>query len=213
MRRSLRIGILLAAAVVLTASPALAQKFEVTPYYGYRLGGDFDSFSTAGVDKLEIKDGDAWGLILTYNLHPGASIEFQYTQQSTTLDGHGALFTPATEDLFDLNVEYWMIGGAYTTGDEDQPARGFVGFALGWANFEPHSSRFDGDSEFSFSLYGGVKIALAKHIGLRLQGQWFSTWVGSGTDVFCDPFGFCYSVQSGGYLNQFEVASGLAFKF
>jgi outer membrane protein with beta-barrel domain len=213
MRRHLLVGILLAVMASFTAGPVRAQAFEITPYWGYRLGGDFSDFSTNGVDNLEIKDGDAWGLILTLNVRPDAQIEFQYSQQSSTLQGNGGLFTPANSDLFDLNVEEWLIGGSYTAGRPANPARGFIGFSLGVTNFEPQTSAFEGDSEFAFSFYGGVKVALAKHVGLRFQGQWVSTYVGSGTDVFCDPFGFCYTVQSGSYLNQFEVAAGLALKF
>jgi hypothetical protein len=213
MRRHLVIAVLLAGVAAPMTGPIRAQVFEFTPYFGYRLGGDFTDFSTSGVDELEVKDGEAWGVILTFNLNPGAQVELQYSEQSTTLEGSGFLFIPSGDDLFDLNVESWLVGATYTAGRPADPARGFIGASIGWTNFEPQSSGFDGDSEFAFGLYGGVKVALAKHFGLRFQGQWVSTWVGSDTDVFCDPFGFCFTVQNGSYLNQFELGAGLNFKF
>ncbi|HEU5180643.1 MAG TPA: hypothetical protein VFW45_07610, partial [Candidatus Polarisedimenticolia bacterium] len=49
------------AAAILGILPLHAGSFEVTPYYGYRLGGEFNDFDTSGVDNLEIDDGDSWG--------------------------------------------------------------------------------------------------------------------------------------------------------
>jgi len=213
-------GILvLVAAAAMSATPAISattarpQVFEITPYYGYRLGGEFTDFSTYGVDNLEIKDGEAWGLILTFNLNPSAQVEFQYSQQSTTLRGSGFVFAPSDADLFDLNVENWLVGASYTGGKPRDPVRGFVGASLGVTNFEPDTAGFEGDSQFAFGLYGGVKVALAKHFGLRFQGQWVSTWVESGSETFCDPYGFCYTVSDSSYLNQFELAAGFTLKF
>jgi len=213
MWRQLPVMLLVAVAAALPASPARAQVFEITPYYGYRLGGDFTDFSTYGVDDLEIKDGGAWGIILTFNLNPSAQVELQYSQQSTTLQGSGFVFVPSGADLFDLNVESWLVGASYTGGKPSDQARGFVGASLGVTNFEPETSGFEGDSQFAFGLYGGVKIAVAKHLGLRFQGQWVSTWVGSDSDVFCDPYGFCYTVSDASYLNQFELAAGITLRF
>src|SRR5262245_30226127 len=89
MWRRLLPGLLLVAGAVFTGEPARAQAFEFTPYYGYRVGGEFSDFSDSGVDELEIKDGEAWGIILTFNVNPNAQVEFLYSQQSTTLRGSG----------------------------------------------------------------------------------------------------------------------------
>jgi hypothetical protein len=213
MWRRLSAALVLAGTAAFSGAPARAQVFEITPYYGYRLGGEFTDFSTYGVDDLEIKDGGAWGIILTLNVNPNAQIELQYSQQSTTLQGSGFVFVPSGADLFDLNVENWLVGASYTGGKPRNQARGFVGASLGVTNFEPKTAGFAGDSQFAFGLYGGVKVALAKHIGLRFQGQWVATWVGSDAEVFCDPYGFCYTVQDASYLNQFELAAGITFKF
>jgi len=213
-------GILvLAATAALPATPAIAapaarpQVFEITPYFAYRLGGDFTDLGTYGVDNLEIEDGDAWGIILTFNLNPNAQVEFQYSQQSTTLRGSGFVFVPSDSDLFDLNVENWLVGASYTGGRPRDQARTFVGASIGVTSFQPRTAGFEGDAQFAFGLYGGVKVALAKHFGLRFQGQWVSTWVESGTKTFCDPNGFCYTVSDSSYLNQFELAAGFSLKF
>ena len=193
-------------------SPSLP-RVEVTPYYGYRLGGEFGDVDFAGVSSLEIQDGSAYGLILSFNVNPNGQVELQYSQQRTELQGNGSFFLSSGEKIFDLNVETWMAGGNYAWGDPLDPVRGFLGFSLGVSNFEPQDSAFEGDSQFAFSFYAGAKVNLAKHFGLRFQGQWVATYISSDDEVFCDPFGFCYVVSDADYLNQLELSAGLTFKF
>ena len=213
MWRRIPVMLLLAVAAMFPASPARAGTFEITPYYGYRLGGEFTDFSTTGVDNIEVEDSDAWGIILTFNINPASQVEFQYSRQSTSLVGSGFVFIPSGSDLLDLDVDNWLLGWTYTAGDPKNPARPFGGVCLGVTDFEPSTAGYQGDAQFAFGIYGGVKLAMAKHLGLRLQAQWVSTWVGSGQDVFCDPFGFCYTVSNSSYLNQVELAAGFAIKF
>ena len=195
------------------ASPPPGERFEVTPYYGYRFGGEFGDVDFAGISSLEIQDSSAYGLILSFNVNPNGQVEIQYSQQRTELQGKGSFFLSSGEKLFDLNVETWQVGGNYTGGTPGDAVRGFIGFSLGLTNFEPDASGFDGDSQFAFSFYAGAKVALAKHFGLRFQGQWIATYISSDDEVFCDPFGFCYVVSEADYLNQVELSAGLTFKF
>ena len=190
-----------------------ATRVEITPYYGYRLGGEFGDVDFAGVSSLEIQDGSAYGLILSFNIHPNGQVELQYSQERTELQGNGSFFLSSGEKIFDLNVETWQAGGNYTWGDPRDPVRGFLGFSLGVTNFEPQDSAFEGDSQFAFSFYAGAKVNLAKHFGLRFQAQWVATYIDSDDEVFCDPFGFCYVVSDADYLNQLELSAGLTFKF
>ncbi|HKQ98139.1 MAG TPA: outer membrane beta-barrel protein [Candidatus Polarisedimenticolia bacterium] len=185
---------------------------EITPYYGYRLGGEFTDINFSGTGDLEIEDSSAYGLILSFNVNPNAQIDLQYSHQASELQGGGGGFLSGSK-IFDLDVDLWQVGGNFTGGDPKDPVRGYVGFSLGVTDFEPKSSGLEGDSQFSFTFYGGAKVGLAKHLGLRLQGQWISTYIDSSDQVFCDPFGFCYVATTSDYLSQFEFAAGLTFKF
>ena len=142
---------------------------EVTPYYGYRLGGEFTDINFSGTGDLEIEDSSAYGLILSFNVNPNAQIDLQYSHQASELQGGGGGFLSGSK-IFDLDVDLWQVGGNFTGGDPKDPVRGYVGFSLGVTDFEPKSSGLEGDSQFSFTFYGGAKVGLAKHLGLRLQG-------------------------------------------
>jgi outer membrane protein with beta-barrel domain len=204
--------LLLAAPCVAPSAEAAAGLVELTPYYGYRFGGEFNDIEFGGSGDLEIEDGSAYGVILSFNVNPNAQIDLQWSHQSTELDGGGGGFLSGSK-IFDMDVDLWQVGGNFTGGTPNDPVRGFVGFSLGVTDFQPQSSALEGDSQFSFTFYGGAKIHLAKHLGLRLQGQWISTYIDSDDEVFCDPFGFCYVATTSDYLSQFEVSAGLAIKF
>jgi hypothetical protein len=207
---------LVAACAALAApSPTAAgelPRVEATPYYGWRMEGSFDNIDAGGVSSLEIKDASAYGLILSFNVDVHGQVDVQYSNERTELQAHGS-GVPSGTTLFDLDVQNWQVGGTYAWSEPDKPVRGFVGFSVGMTRFEPHDSAFDGDSEFAFSFYGGARIRLAKHLGLRLQGQWVATRLSSSSEVFCSSAGFCYITADGEFLDQFELAAGLTFKF
>ena len=210
-RMSIAALLLLLAAPLVAPAAEAAGLVEVTPYYGYRFGGEFNDIEFSGSGDLEIEDGSSYGLILSFNVNPNAQIDLQWSHQSTELKGSGGSFLSGS-NIFDMDVDLWQVGGNFTGGTPNDPVRGFVGFSMGVTDFEPKSSAFDGDSQFSFTFYGGAKIALAKHLGLRLQGQWISTYIDSDDQVFCS-FGICYVATTSDYLSQFEVSAGLAIKF
>lgn len=216
-RRRPRRAAIVASVLVLCAAAGIdlgrAQGMvELTPYYGYRLGGEFDDIDFGGAGDLEIEDSGAYGVILSFNVHPNAQVDLQYSHQSSELQGGGGGFLAGSK-IFDLDADVFLVGGNYTGGRPSDPLRGFIGFALGVTDLQPQSPGLDGDAQFAFSFYGGAKIGLAKHVGLRLQGQWISTYIDSNDELWCDPFGFCYVVSDANYLSQFEVSAGLAIKF
>jgi hypothetical protein len=194
------------------AAAADQPRVEVTPYYAWRTGGDFN-IDVAGISGLEIKDGEGYGLILSFNVDPHGQVDVQYSEERTELQAHGSGIAGGHATLFDLNVKNWQVGGNYAWSEPEAPVRGYVGFSVGWTTFDPVDSGFDGDSLFAFSFYGGAKVHLSKHLGLRLQAQWVATRISSSSDVFCSSQGFCYVTSDGEYLDQFEAGAGLTFKF
>jgi hypothetical protein len=209
-------ALLAAGAASAIPSPAAAAdqpRVEVTPYYGWRMGGDFGDINVAGVSSLVIKDASAYGLILSINTDPHGQVDLQYSEERTQLEAHGSGFASGHTTLFDLNVQNWQLGGNYSWSEPEAPVRGFIGFSVGWTTFDPRDSAFDGESLFAFSFYGGARIRLAKHVGLRLQAQWIATRISSSSEVFCTSQGFCYIAADGELLDQFETAAGLTIKF
>ena len=202
---------------ICAAVPAVAAweepRFEITPWYGYRLGGEFDELENDPGFDLQVEDSASRGLILSFNWDENVQFEVMYSVQSSTLEGSDAVFTPAGSDIFDLDIDSWMIGGSYAWGQPVEPLRGFVGFSAGINHFDPQTPDFDGDSQFAFSFYGGGRVRVARHFGLRFQAAWIPTYINSDTEVFCNNLGTCFEIADANFFHQFELLGGLTFKF
>jgi opacity protein-like surface antigen len=196
-------GVLLAAAV-----PAAAQTVEIVPFGGYRFGGSFDVVEGGRI--AEVKESASFGASLTVSVAEDGEIEALFARQDTRL-ASDALFT--STPLFDLAVETWQIGGNYLLRDAEDNVRPYIGAALGVTRLVPEPSDLESETRFSASFAGGVKVQLARHVGLRLEVRGFFTVLESDSRVFCDSFSGCLVQTSGSELSQGEVRGGLVFRF
>lgn len=195
---------------LLAASPAAAQKFEITPFYGYQFGGDFeDRFDSDDFGDVDVDEGETYGLFLNFALAnfgagEGGQIELMYNRQDTELQA-GRLFGPR---LLDLELEYWHLGFLYQWAPGQ--VRPYLVVSLGATSLDPGGA--PSETRFSWSLGGGLKLMFNDHLGLRFDGRFYSTVVDEDDAVFCDPFG-CFSHDNSTFLTQFDVKGGIIFAF
>ena len=88
------------------ASTAQAQKFELTPFAGWRFGGGFEELAT-GTD-LTLDYGLSYGLILgiPWNAQHRSRLELIWSRQDTTVGATGT-----GDPGFDLDVHYLHVSG------------------------------------------------------------------------------------------------------
>ena len=204
-KRCLSLGILL---LLGSVGMATAAEIELTPFWGYRVGGDFNDLAV--IDEIEIRDGDGYGAVLGFTTSETTQIELLWSRQETDLQVQlpGGLDGP----MFGLTVDQYHIGGLYLPETGNDSFRPFVSFSLGVTVFDP--SGLDSEDQFSFSLGGGVKYYFGDRLGLRLQIRWTPTYINSTSEgLFCDPAGFCWEVVDNHYLYQTEGSAGLIIKF
>jgi opacity protein-like surface antigen len=197
---------LLALLVLLPVAARADWGVELTPFAGFRFGGQFTD-NTTGLD-LDVDEGGSFGLILGLQATHETDYELFYSFQKTTLQGEG-LF--AGEPLFDLTIHYLHIGGTYLFPGER--VRPFIGGGLGLTYFSPDGPGLDSEIDFSFSLGGGVKIPVSKKVGLRLEGRGFLTILPDNTDIFCVSSGgaACAVRVQGDVFGQVELLAGISF--
>jgi len=188
----------------LAAAAVDAPLVEITPFYGYRLGGE--------LEDSDVDDAAAYGLRVGYNLDDHGQVEVIYSIQRTRLEGSGDIFTPAGDVRFDLDVETWQVGGTYTWGPPRAPARGVIGVSAGINVFDPDTPEVDGDSRFAFSLYAGSRLRLSRFAVLRLQAGWISSWLDSDGEVLCAD-SRCVVAGDSEFFNQVELSAGVGFGF
>jgi hypothetical protein len=206
---------LAAAMVFLLASGAAAAderspRFELTPYLGYRIGGEFEEQN--GGRHFELDEGHAQGLVFNIVAHDvNTQWQVLYGQQRTSLATQ-ATFDPAAR--LGLDVEYFHFGGTYLfDGDDTRP---FIALTVGVTHFAPTLAGVDSESYFSGALGGGVQLLQTKRVGVRLEARVFATFVDSDGSVFCHsgPQGSACAISiHGTALYQFEASAGVVFRF
>jgi len=182
-------------------------RFELTPFVGYRLEGEFDAVDAFGSVEVEVDESAVFGLIFDIPLDRNWQIELLANRQETAFVDDEGLFDPSAE-LGDVTLTYFHAGILFQWG-EGQVVPFFTG-SLGLAHIQPEFNDLDADDRFSTSFGGGVKLFLADNVGLRLEGRWY--WTDLGDDFDDDDFHHHHD-EAGDGLFQVEGSVGLVIAF
>jgi hypothetical protein len=194
-----------ALAALLGAPPAAsAQRVEVAPFVGVRVGGDiYESVVSAAVDT----DGaPSAGAVVDVRLWPDTALSLLFTRQQPQVEVRASLLDPPV--VLRVTVDHIQAGGTYEL--NQGRARPFLSGLLGATVYG-----LPGDTEVRFSLSGGggVKLFPTRHVGLRLDGRVFAT-IGSlsTTAGICGGYG-CVLGIDGSLFWQAEATAGVVFAF
>jgi opacity protein-like surface antigen len=201
MRKTLTILTLL----IVAAGSASAAELELTPFIGYRFGGDVprESSEIFEVD-VEVDEAAVYGMALDIKVGPGLLIELFASRQETEFVDDTGLFQP--EDvLLDVDVTYYHVGVGW--GWRINDVEPFVLGSLGIAKISPDAFGLHDEDEFSMSFGGGVKVWINNHVGFRFEGRGYWTDLGSSEDEW--EFWDGYDDD----LYQGEVKVGLVISF
>ena len=184
-------------------------RFELTPFAGYRIGGEFEEQDSDR--EFEIDESDAQGIVFNIRAAANTQWEILYARQRTELETQG-LF--AGDPLLDLDVDYFHFGGTYLF--DGVSTRPFVAFTLGVSRFEPRPQDLDAENYISASFGTGVQLRATERVGVRIEGRVFTTLVESDEEIFCRTGGqtnFCAIRVDGTALTQWEIRTGVVFRF
>jgi opacity protein-like surface antigen len=193
---------LLTLCLVLAAGPALAQGFEVELRGGYTTPGGIAPGALT-VEDIELAGGFTWGASATYLLSPRYGIEGSWTRQNGGLEIETR---DGSAEMFDTRVDQLQAAFVYHLAPPEARVRPFLSAGAGAAFFA--GDGLESETKLSLGFGGGVKWALAKKWGVRLQGRYLPTHLADADSDFCDPFGFCQ-----GWLHQLEVSGGIMVRF
>ncbi|MBL8269779.1 outer membrane beta-barrel protein [Steroidobacter sp.] len=148
-------------------------KWELTPFYGYMAGGEFEDPST-NTDR-DLDEDNSFGLIVNAAVDQWRHYEFLYVKQGTQVDGTVPM---------DLDVEYLQIGGT-VSGMESERFIPYFGITVGAARFSPDQSGLDTETKLAFSVGAGVKVPITDHIGVRFDARAFVSLLDTDGNLFC----------------------------
>ena len=178
---------------------------EVTPFYGFQFGGEFENAETG--ERYDLDSGPCAGGMVDIMLSDITQFEFYFSRQETELESEG-LFP--SEAFFDLDVDYYHIGGTLLISqDQWQP---FVVGTLGATHLSPEPSSIGSLTRFSLGLGGGVRYFPTKHLGLYLAGRGLFTFIDSESSIVIESGSTTVRIFSDG-LWQAQLQAGLILHF
>ncbi len=183
---------------------AFAADTIVTPFVGYRSGGDVEEVATG--KEVDIDEGDAQGLIIGWEMGAGV-FEIIYSYQASELTGSSSV-SPAV--LVDVDVSQ-LLGSGRVFLDRDLGT--YVGFMLGFTHIDFDGSGFDADTRPSLGFEGGIDYPLSEGLGLRAGVRGVFTVVDTDDDVYCTSSTDCPIESNDNLLEQWELFTGLSFRF
>jgi hypothetical protein len=181
-----------------------AQGIEVAPFGGYRFGGDFFELITG--QPVDLDGTVALGVLFDVPLSKGLQFEGLFTHQHAHVTVPAQLFRPAT--LWRMSVDHWLAGGL------QEFRRGRMRpFLTGTLGLTRYSAEADSEVRFAVAAGGGMKLFPSRHVGLRLDGRVFTTFVDAGaTLIACSP-GACFLAIHASVVWQAEFTTGIVVRF
>jgi opacity protein-like surface antigen len=200
-------------ALALAAAPTMARdqdqgqdyaQFEITPFYGYMAGGEFENPST-NTDR-DLDESNNFGVIFNSAVDEWRHYELLYSTQSTEIDGTLPI---------DLDVQYLQIGGTVSNPDAEYVIP-YFGMTVGAARFSPDQSGLDDETKLAFTVGAGFKVPITEHIGVRFDARAFVSLLETDGNIFCvsdNGVGTCAIRTKSDTFLQYHAALGLIVAF
>ena len=204
--------------LLFSAASASAQfardKWEVTPFVGYETSGSYPlNPQTSGVtvNDLRVDGATSFGTFIDYSLTPNAQAEFMWDRNLTS---YSAQILPGEPffKAYDSTIDQYQFGLLYMLFGDDRRLRPYVTGGLGFTH-EFNSGGNPTRTDFSYSLGGGVKYELSRHLALRGDARYMPTYANSSLATYCDPFFGCYTAKVSNYQHRGNFVAGIVFKF
>jgi hypothetical protein len=187
-----------------STATASAQGFEITPFGGYRFGGDF--FELLAQQRLDSDGAAVVGVAVDVPTRRGAQFEALFTHQNVRMSVPA--FPSGVPIRGQMTVDHWQAGGLQEL-DTGQ-VRPFLTGTLGLTRY---ATTGDNEVRFALGAGGGVKLFPTSTVGLRLGGQVFATFVDADVGaIACRP-GACLVGFRADVIWQIEFTVGLILRF
>jgi hypothetical protein len=109
-------------------------------------------------------------------------------------------------------VDQYQFGALFTILGEEHKWRPYFAGSVGFTH-EFNSGGNPTRVDFSYSLGGGVKYEITRHVGFRGDARYMPTYANSSLALFCDPFFRCFTAKVSHYQHRGNFVGGLVFRF
>jgi len=193
------LGLLLAG-----SSQLHAQQVEISPFYGYRFGGEVENPVTGRT--YGFRDSAAYGLFLDLSPRPYSPLKLEvlWSRQDSSVDLNGL----AGLNRVNLTIDQIQIGGIAE--GSDKHLRPYVSVLAGATYYS--TDGYGSDTKFSLGLGGGLKYFITPNLALRADLRGFCTLVNS-SSAFISTGGTTVVAFSGTAIVQGQATVGVSLAF
>lgn len=186
------------------AVPASAQTVQVTPFGGYRFGGDLYEIVTA--TALDIDGAPSYGAIGDWFFDIGRSVTFIYSHQEAPIDFVSITGVPTH---LRLSIDQWHAGLTEEFGGTPRVRP----FLTGTAGLTRFGGSGDNELRFSLGVSGGVKLLASSRYGVRLDGRVYAIFTDATAGTGICGGGGCIIGLDVSVVWQAEFTAGFVISF
>jgi hypothetical protein len=197
------IGTLIVLVLLALAPPVRAQGVEIGLLGGYRFGGDL--FEIAAAHQLDNDGAPALGVVVDVPLGDGLHLEGSFSHQQLDVLGPIPPFGPPA--IWRITVDQWQGGGLQEfRGGRIRP------FATGLLGLTRYAAEADSELRFMVGAGGGVKLLPTSHVGIRLDGRLFATFVDAAASTIACGRAGCLVALHVNIAWQAELTAGIVVR-
>lgn len=190
-------------------NPAYANEqalgLELTPFVGYRMGGDFENIDN-GVE-IALEDANSYGLLTAWRYD-------NYRQGELLISHYDTKFNvdELSSNVYrsDIAITYLHLGGNILLSEEIVPV--FISGGAGVTHLSPKNNNLDSETKFSANLGLSTRFNITEQLRLYVGSRVYATLFNTDSEIFCDEKECAIYVESDVWL-QTEVSAGITFVF
>ncbi len=199
------------------------KRFEFQPFGGYTVSGSIPLMGDDDVQHGSIHVNSSYnaGAAFAINLNALDAVELFWQRQFTEGRLPAEIIVPVSSGdpaAFNLKIDQYHCNFLHHYEISVPNALPYVMAGVGITTYYAHRSVQSGSrSYFSFSLGGGIKYFVTRHIGFRGEARWSPTLVSASDSSFWCSIGgaggACVIHLKTAMQDQLDVTGGIIFRF
>jgi hypothetical protein len=192
----------LSLSLLAAATPALA--VDLTPFVGWRFGGDLTTQQSGYTSSSSINSALSYGAIIDFPIGAPRSVELYYSREPTTFGGG-----LATSPIHDVTVSVYQLGLVEAISTQDPRLSWLV---VGSAGATDLAAGRSGQTHLSIGAGGALLFMASEHVGVRMDLRALLTFTGGGSAAVACSGGCAAQINSTAFA-QGEISVGIVARF
>lgn len=182
-------------------------RFEVTPFLGYRFGGDLEIFGSG--EPAHVHDDSVGAIAFSMRYEDRLQLGLFYSRQFTTTHSYSGAGSVGTD------IEYIHLDGTMT-GQYFSLFYPYLIGAVGMTRLSVREPDTRDNTRFSIAVGAGARVPVRSRLDVRLETRGYLTFIDTSSSVFCSSGavgGACALRARGSAFLQYDILLGVAFGF